>query len=65
MCYICEAKGHVGANYKAANREITKAIQIVGKPDRSWGNTHNWLTMPTKRLWGADNLKAYAKGVSS
>ena len=41
MCYICEAKGHVGANYKAANRETTKAIQIVGKPDRSWGNTHN------------------------
>ena len=60
MCYICEARGNVGANYKAANREITKAIQVVGKPNTSWGNTHNWTTMPTKRLWSNADLKAYA-----
>ena len=64
MCYICEAKGHVGANYKAANREITKAIRQVGKPRSSWGNNHNWNALPSKRLWDANSLKAYAKGVT-
>lgn len=62
MCYICEAKGHVGANYKAAQKEITAALRALRlRRDRA-----DWQTPPpaSKRLWGMDSLKAYAKGVT-
>ena len=31
MCYICERQGHVGPNYKAALREIGRALKVWGK----------------------------------
>jgi len=29
MCYICEARGTVGANYKAAQKEIAAGVGVV------------------------------------
>ena len=77
MCDICEAKGHVGANYKATQKTIAEAKRALGRPKvsyssymvptfvSSWGDRHDWTKAPGKRLWGADSLKAYAKGVTS
>jgi len=70
MCYICEAKGHVGANYKATQKVVAAAKRALGRVpgqemQHCWGTSHDWTKMPTKRLWGADSLKAYAKGVTS
>ena len=31
MCYICERQGHVGPHYKAALREIGRALKVWGK----------------------------------
>ena len=70
MCYICEARGNVGANYKAAQKEINAAIRAIGRPSKgsrayqgSWGNAHDWTVAPPvgKRLWSNADLKAYGK----
>ena len=37
MCYICERQGHVGPNYKAALREIGRALKVWGRKKRGPG----------------------------
>ena len=66
MCYICEARGHVGANYKATQKEITAALKVWG----SGGGPRrrpDLLNVPSQRgrLWSNADLKAYAKAVTS
>ena len=58
MCYICEANGHVGANYKAAQKEIAAALRVWPKRER-----RDLLTAPPvgSRLWSNADLKAYGK----
>ena len=62
MCYICEARGTVGENYKAAQKEVKAAIRAVGKVP-GWGANHD-LTVPppaSKRLWSNADLKEYGE----
>lgn len=71
MCYICEARGNVGKNYKAAQKEIAEAKKALGpfKPPsgylgtfkRSWGSGKNWTNPPSHRLWSNADLKAYGR----
>ena len=62
MCYICEARGHVGANYKAAQKEITAAIRVWGAPGGP-RRRPDWQNAPSQsgRLWSNADLKAYGK----
>ncbi|KKL79782.1 hypothetical protein LCGC14_2011300 [marine sediment metagenome] len=74
MCYICEARGTVGPNYKAAQKEIAAARRAWGKQRRirddglrnflpSWGDGKDW-TKPapaSKRLWTLAELKEYGE----
>ena len=64
MCYICEARGHVGANYKAAQKEITAALKVWG----SGGGPRrrpDWQNAPSKigRRGSSADLKAYPRKV--
>ena len=59
MCYICEARGTVGKNYKAAQKAIAEAKRALpegcysfSRPDRT--------KPPVGKVWDAANLKAYA-----
>ena len=65
MCYICEERGEVGANYKAAQREIEAALRVwhhkpadfAGLSDRAqdaWRavlRRRDQSRKPTPRLW--------------
>ena len=66
MCYICEARGTVGENYKATQKEIATARRQLGRvpPDEAqhfWGVGKDWTKAPTKRLWSNADLKEYKK----
>lgn len=60
MCYICEARGTVGKDYKAAQKEIAAAL-------RAWHNRGNkasgWVNpVPaSQRLWTNKELKEYGE----
>ena len=58
MCYICEARGTVGANYKAAQKAINVALRVWG---RSGSVDLTNAPPPGKRLWSNKDLKEYGK----
>ena len=66
MCYICEARGTVGPNYKAAQKEIAIARRQLGRVpphqrDHFWGAGRDWTKAPSKRLWNNADLKEYGE----
>ena len=71
MCYICEARGTVGENYKAAQKEIAAAKRGLGPYNpppgyrgqfkRSWGTNRDWTKPPSKRLWTNAELKEHGE----
>ena len=65
MCYICEARGHVGANYKAAQKEIEAALRTWGRTPGAPRRRKDLLNVPSKsgRLWSNADLKAYSRKV--
>ena len=62
MCYICEARGTVGKNYKAAQKEITAAIRVWGS-EGGPRRRPDWQNAPSRlgRLWSNKDLKEYGK----
>lgn len=64
MCYICEARGHVGKNYKAAQKEINAALAVWSRVRGAPKRRADWTTAPTKRLWSNADMRAYAKTVT-
>jgi hypothetical protein len=66
MCYICEARGTVGENYKAAQKEIAIARRQLGRvppyqADHFWGVGRDWTKPPSKRLWSLAELKEHGQ----
>ena len=59
MCYICEARGTVGKNYKAAQKEITRALRVWGRVAAGERRRPDWQSVPTAqgRLWSIADLK--------
>ncbi len=60
MCYICEARGTVGPNYKAAQKEIAAALRVWG---RSGSKAFGWdkPAPASQRLWTLAELKEYGE----
>ena len=64
MCYICEARGTAGRNYKAAQKEITAALATWRKVGKTFSRSRpDWQAAPSvgKRLWSNKDLKEYGK----
>ena len=76
MCYICEARGTVGANYKAAQKEIAAGLRLYSYkrcPDsnccatisgnKAFRKPRFSVTAPpaSQRLWSNADLKEYGK----
>lgn len=72
MCYICQARGNVGANYVATQKTIAGALKALGPAhygrdhQHSWGDRHDWTKAPTKgrRCWTLANLKSIGEKVT-
>ena len=62
MCYICEARGRVGKNYRAAQKAIAEAKRAL--PGRTLTFGKPWEKAPSHRLWSLADLKAYGKDVT-
>ena len=60
MCYICEARGNVGKNYKAAQKMINLALRAL---PGSLRERPDWQNAPPvgKRLWSNADLKEYGE----
>ena len=63
MCYICEARGTVGANYKAAQKAINAALTTWRRSGGAPTLRRDLTNAPSigKRLWSNKDLKEYGK----
>ena len=60
MCYICERQGHVGPNYKAALREIGRALKVWGRKKEAGGHKAAYEQargLPSPKPTGGDWIK--------
>lgn len=72
MCYICQARGHVGANYAATQKVIAGVKRGLGptppkerkRVEHCFGDHIDLTKVPRNKLWSAADLKAFGKGVT-
>ncbi len=65
MCYICEARGNVGTNYKATQKTIAGARRALGPTPKKekalvghcFGDHIDLTKIPRNKLWKTADLK--------